>query len=131
MADCCTLSQSTGGKVNFILEAEHNNEDRIYLLLGSISGTHPGTQLPGGAVTLPINWDIFTDIIAILHYPRSVVFTGFYGWLQAYGRATASFNTNGPFHGGLGLKMSFAYPLKGPPYPWDFASNPVSIEIVP
>jgi hypothetical protein len=102
---------------------------RNYLIYGSVSGTAPGTPLPGGKKSLPINWDQFTNIVADLNYPDSVVFVNFYGLLDAGGNATASFKTQRLVPEMMGLTLSFAYPLEGPP--WDFVSNPLNIEVVP
>lgn len=120
-----------GGNVNFSLDAGPGNAGRTYLLLGSISGTAPGFYLPGNKNILHLNWDILTEIIAVIVNPSSPVFVDFYGTLDSLGKATAAVDTNGPIPGVINLTASFAYPLEGPPYPWDFASNPVNIDIVP
>ena len=121
------LSEATGGTVNFTLSAGQGCANRNYLLLGSVSGTVPGTPLPGGMATLPLNWDLLTNtIIAQVNTP---VFTNFMGTLDGSGNGTAQFNTFGPLPGGsAGLVLYFAYALN---MPWDFVSNPVEIQIVP
>jgi hypothetical protein len=127
-ADRFTISESTGNIIHFKLDAGLENGGRDYLVYGSISGNAPGTPLPGGKVFLPINWDVFTNIVADLNYPESVIFKGFYGTLDAAGHMNAAFDTGGPVPGMAGYRVSFAYPLQGPP--WDFASNPVNIDVV-
>ncbi|MCD4726763.1 MAG: VCBS repeat-containing protein, partial [Pirellulales bacterium] len=59
-ADTGTIP-AAGGSVNFSLNAGGGNKNRIYLLAGSVSGTSPGTLLPGGLATIPLNRDWFTD----------------------------------------------------------------------
>jgi hypothetical protein len=92
--------------------------------LGSVSGTAPGTTLPGGLI-LPLNWDVFTDVVFILL--NTPVFHCFYGTLDAAGSAEAQV-TSGPIPGFAGTILYFAYCLNSP---FDFVSNPVEIEIVP
>ena len=92
--------------------------------MGSVSGTHPGTLLPGGA-TLPLNWDGFTNLV--LGLINSNLFDNFMGTLDANGQAVAKINT-GPIPSGfIGLKMYYAYTLYTA---YDFVSNPVVIEVV-
>ena len=95
-------------------------------MLGTMSGTSPGTQLPGGLVTLPINWDFFTDfLVTLINTP---VFMDFIGVLDADGRSTAQANTFGPLPtGSAGIVMHYAYALN---QPWDFVSEALAIEIV-
>jgi hypothetical protein len=90
-----------------------------------VSGTDPGTPLPGGITTLPLNWDVFTDfVIALINTP---VFLNFLGTLDVTGCAAAQMNAP-PIPGFSGVTMHYAYALNNP---WDFVSNPVAIEIVP
>jgi hypothetical protein len=126
-ADTYTLSEGTGGVVGFKLAAGASNGGRNYLLFGSMSGTSPGTPLPGGHVTLPLNWDLFTNmVIGLVNTP---FFKEFMGTLDGDGAAEAEFNSFGPLPGGsAGLSLCFAYALNNK---WDYASNPVIVEIVP
>jgi hypothetical protein len=127
--DTFTISETTGGTLQLGIHCGTQNAGRHYMIFGSISGTVPGTALPGGMKNLPINWDAFTEVVANMNYPDSILFEKFYGTLDGNGDSQAVFNTNGPVPGTLGIVVSFAYPLMGPP--WDFASNPVNVEIVP
>jgi len=126
IADTDQLSESTGGQVNLSLNAGLANAGRFFLILGTVSGTAPGTPLPGGMATLPINWDIFTGVL--VDWLNSPIFQNFLGALDANGQATAVFDTNGPIPGSLGLTFNFAYACNKP---WDFVSNPVPILVVP
>jgi hypothetical protein len=126
-ADTLMISEATGGTVGFTLDGGKNNGSRKYIMLGSVTGTVPGIPLPGGMVTLPLNWDGFTNMI--LSLLNSAIFSNFLGTLDASGLGTATFDTLGPLPAGsAGLKLSFAYALNGP---WDFTSNPVTVKIVP
>ena len=124
--DTPTLPASTGGSAPFALKAGTVNAGRTYILLGGLSGTEPGTPLPGGAV-LPLNWDGFTNLV--LQCINSTFFANFMNTLDASGKGAGWFNTNGPLDPAfLGVKMCFAFALNNP---WNFTSNAVRIEIVP
>jgi hypothetical protein len=123
--DVTEISEVSGGTANFSLFAGQANANRNYILLGSVSGMQPGTPLPGGLVTLPLNWDIFTDFVLLLI--NSPLFLDFMGTLDGLGQGTAQINTP-PIPGFAGTTMYYAYALN---QPWDFASNPIVIEIVP
>ena len=123
-ADADTVPEA-GGTVNFHLCGYGDHAGRNYLLLGSVSGTDPGTPLPGGQAVLPLNWDTFTNVV--LSLLNSSIFSGFMGTLDGTGYAAASLNLP-PVPGMAGITLYFAYALNGP---WNFASNPVSVEIVP
>lgn len=125
--DTHTISAATGGMVNFSLDATADNANRQYLLLGSLTGTSPGLPLPGGHAVLPCNWDIFTDIVITLI--NGPVFQNFHGYLDGNGYATAILDASQPLPSS-GFTMSFAYALFPQPA-WNFASNPVNIDIVP
>ena len=119
------LSEGSGGSVSFALNADTANAGRQYLLLGSVSGTEPGTPLPGGQVTLPLNWDYFTNLTA--DFANTPLFDQFMGTLDGNGMAEAKLAL-GPIPGALGLYMNFAYTLNEP---WDYVSNAPAVEIVP
>jgi hypothetical protein len=124
------LYESASGTVAFDLNGGTANANRNYLLLGSMRGTSPGILLPGGTATLPLNWDLFTDLaINLLNTPY---FSNFMGTLDSEGHGSATFNTLAPLPRGLaGETLHFAYAL--PPRLPDgwFASNPAGIWIVP
>ena len=101
------------------------NPKGVYILLGGITGTTPGIPLPGGMVVLPVNWDLFTNIV--IQLVNTPIFQNFMGVLDGQGSGAAQLNL-GPVPGFAGTKLYFAYAMNNP---WDFASNPVMIEIVP
>ena len=120
------IPESTGGDAEFLLLAGSGNAYRNYLILGSVTGTDPGTPLPGGMAVLPLNWDIFTNLVVdLLNTP---ICSNFMGTLDGSGSAMATFDTLSPIPGTAGITMHFAYALNNP---LDFVSNPVGIQIVP
>jgi len=122
--DTAQLSAATGGTINFILQAGGSFAGRNYLLLGTLSGTEPGTLLPGGLVTIPLNRDALTDLI-LNNLSRPILET-FLGTLDGSGHAGANL-TVGPLHPWwIGKTLHFAYATTNP---WDFASNAVAVEI--
>jgi hypothetical protein len=123
--DTYLIHENTGGLSILFLNAGIDNASRIYVMLGSISGTEPGIPLPGGQSTLPLNWDFFTNIV--INMINSFFFQNFAGVLDADGLGTAIFILPAD-SGATGLSMYYAYCLKGP---CDFVSNPIVIEIVP
>lgn len=127
LTDVHKLSAATGGTVNYTLRAGAANAFRKYYLLGSMSGTQPGTLLPKGLEVLPLNWDAFTDLI-VKNF-NTPFFVNFMANLDASGNSTAQFNTFGPLPASfVGTVMHFSYALEKP---WDFTSNPEEVEIGP
>lgn len=51
-----SISLASGGAQPWSIDAGAAHAGELYLVLGSISGTTPGTPIPGGR-TLPLNWD--------------------------------------------------------------------------
>lgn len=126
ITDVDTISAATGGTVNFSLRGGPYNGARNYLLLGGTSGTTPGTLLPGGLETVPINFDWFTDLIlANLNTP---MFWDFLGVLDDSGIGQAVLNSP-PLANGVGTVMHFSFVCNDP---FDYASfPPKAITIVP
>ncbi len=123
--DVTEMIGSTGGTANLFLNAGTANAGRTYYLLGSVSGVEPGLPLPGGLAVLPLNWDIFTGLVFnLLNTPT---FSNFNAMLDSGGTATAQFNIT-PVTLPMTVTVYFAYAL---PAPWNFASNPVVISVVP
>jgi hypothetical protein len=125
-ADAYSIPVSMGGAVDFNIDAGAGNAGRNYLLLGTLSGTYPGFTLPGGKV-LPLNWDVFTDLIMVLVNTPSC--QGFMGKLDGSGQAAAGLDTFGPLDPVLiGSKAYFAYALNNP---FDFVSNSMPVTFDP
>ena len=125
--DINKLPESTGGSVNLSLEAGNDNANKDYLIFGSVTGTNPGISM-GGDVVLPINWDIFTNVV--IGFTNSLFFQNFMSQLDYNGENSAKLNVP-PIPGFAGTTMFFAYALVDNYGKWNFASNPVEIEIVP
>ena len=120
-----TISAGTKSTITFTLTAAIKNANRNYFLLGSVTGTTPGLQLP--FVRLPLNWDIFTYIVISL--ANTPMFAHFNDTLDSLGNGSAQLNTMAPFPpSAVGATLHFACLLY---YAIDFASNPVAIEILP
>ena len=116
---------SAGGGVHFMLNAGAAHAGRSYALLGSVSGTSPGTPLPGGKV-LPLNWDPLTAYTLV--YANTEPLTGFMGTLDGSGQAYAELGLYSvSLVKYIGTKLYFAYTLYDP---FDLVSNPVEVEIV-
>lgn len=125
-ADVYTLSESAGGTVEFQLDAGPDNGGRKYLLLGSASPILPVQPLPDGLTYLPLNLDFFSSIVFSLL--NTTLFENFAASLAADGKALARLNSGPLPPGSAGTTISFAYCLG---WPWEVASEPVNIEIVP
>jgi hypothetical protein len=119
------LSAGTGGSSFLFLDAGEKNAYRNYLILGGITGTKPGTSLPGGHFTLPINWDLFTDLA--LNLLNTTVFCNFYDVLDHSGSKEAALHMPSLDPIFIGVVMNFAYCLN---QPFNFVSNPIAVEIV-
>lgn len=118
------VSCGTGGKINMYLETTPAAASRKFGVLGSVTGTSPGFK--AGSVTVPLNYDFFTDFVIL--FWNTPAFTNFLGTLDTDGRGHALLNVFTVDPGAAGVTMSFAFILANP---IDFASNPVTVHIVP
>jgi hypothetical protein len=126
-----SVFEAEGGMIEFSLDAGAQHGNRNYVLLGGISGITPGLPLPGGMATLPLNWDFVTDLILSLANGPSLV--NFKSTLDASGKSMATLVLPKPMPAGSsGLDLHFAFFLYSLPWghPFDFASNPVSLEVM-
>jgi len=113
----------TGGIINFSLKADKGNCD--YLIVGGVSGTAPGTPLPGNHANLRVNWDWFSDLEMTLLDSR--IFKNFFGHLDALGHGGAQLNVPPMPSGSTGIDFYYAYCCIDP---FDFVSNPVIVTVV-
>ncbi len=118
-----------GGHVAFDLLTGSAHAGETYLLLGSISGTGPGTLLPGGVV-LPLNLDYFTLAMATTF--NNALFVDNVGALDAVGGGRAAIVAPpGLIPTALvGIDMDFAYVTWDAAFSPVRASNPVRVTIV-
>jgi hypothetical protein len=127
-ADDYEISVSQAETINFSMHVDASNAGRPYLLLGSLSGTEPGFELPGGKI-VPLKWDFLTDLL--LSLVGSPVCINFMGTINGQGNATAKLNTLGPLDPVvIGEVMHMAFILGLPPG-WDYASNPIAVTFEP
>ena len=121
-----TLSAATGGPNQIFLFAGSDDAQRTYLILGCTTGTEPGTLLPQGNITLPLDWDLLTDFIWV--YKNSSLFQGFLGTLDADGKGFAQVNIGPLPPECVGIIVYFAFTCNKP---FNLASHPVQLEVVP
>jgi hypothetical protein len=125
-ADGNQISGSTGGTLNFGLNAGAGNASRNYIVLGSITGTEPGYPLPGGLATLPLNFDVYTDVIFIML--NTPLFDDFMGTLDGNGQASAQINAPAIPSVAIGAILYHAYCLNNP---FNHVSNAHQTELTP
>lgn len=120
------ISASTGGVVEFNLDASTDHRHKGYFLLGSMSGSSPGVELPG-ARRLPLNIDNFTYLIG--HFFNTPRYRNFAGDLDSAGKASAYLSVPaGYLSGAVGVQFYFAFvtlPRQ------EFASNSVTLTVAP
>lgn len=122
-----TISAATGGRIDFAIHAGPNLGGRSYLLVGSASGTEPGTTLPNGLL-VPLNRDNFTDFT--LANANSAFLPGSSGTLDAQGNAAAAIDSLGPINPafiGATFYFSVVIDTANPA----FASPPTGVRVLP
>jgi len=115
---------SKGGTATMTLNAGVNNMNRNSLIFGSVTGVSPGSPFPGGTV-LPLNWDVFTNMV--INLTNTPTFHNFYGKHDSEGKRDAKLNIS-PFTAPSSVMIYFAYVMMDP---WNYASNPIGIMIMP
>lgn len=118
----------TTDRQNMTLDAGIEHAGKIYLMLGTVSGTSPGTPL--GAVHLPLNYDFYFDWLARL--PNTIV-QGSLGTLDAAGQASASFRMINAIPLSMaGTVMHHAYIVIPTDFSgFDLVSNAVPLTLLP
>lgn len=124
-ADSYTLSVSAGASIDLFLDAGPDDAFRKYLIIGSVSGSTPGTPLPGG-LTMPLNFDGMTYLL--LGLVNTPALKDFFGFLDANGKAGAELNIGPLPPGTAGETLNFAFTCNNP---FDLASHPVEFLVVP
>ena len=108
-ADVSSISLASGGAQNLDLYSPPSVfAGQLYLLLGSTSGTSPGTPL-GGGITLPLNVDAYTLVVA--QFAGGGLYPGAVGTVDADGRANAAVNLPAGLSGAalVGLSLDHAF----------------------
>lgn len=122
--DDYSLDAAAVDTIVFSLDAGTANGSRGYLLCMGMSGTVPGTPLPGGFATLPLNRDSLSNYCYA--NVNNSIFVDFAGTLDASGQATAQLSTPGPLPAiYAGKDFWFAFACDGP---WDYVSNPAFVK---
>lgn len=126
--DVPNVSVSAGGFQNLAVSAGAARGGDLYLLLGSASGTVPGTPL-GGGLTLPLNADAYTS--AILSNPNAPPFGNYFGTLNCDGKALGTLTVPPGTNPNLaGLTIHHAYVLfDSGTLAVDFASNATALNL--
>ncbi|MFQ5505597.1 MAG: FG-GAP-like repeat-containing protein, partial [Planctomycetota bacterium] len=112
-----SLSISGGGIQLLSLDAGPGQAGNPYLVLGSMTGTHPGIRL--GPVILPLHLDAYTFLT--LRMPNIPPFLRTLGLLDASGKAQAAFVMPRGLPPSLaGLELNHAFVTSGRPGRFDF-----------
>lgn len=123
------ISLSAGGTQSFDLVGGTQRAGWIYLISGSVTGTNPGTPVDG--VVVPLVLDAYTlnllTSIGGLPVPQSL------GFLNGEGRATAELIVPAGTDPSLAGVVGYHAFLTIDPFQLvaDFASNAVSVDLVP
>lgn len=116
------VDADVGGSVELVLNApERVGHD--YLIVGSVSGTMPGTAV--GYTHVPLNRDWYTDYV--LGHLNGYVYSGFFGTLDGDGMATATLNIPA-VPGWAGTVTNYAFVTL---HPIDYSSNAIDVIILP
>lgn len=122
-----SIDGPAGGKQTFTINGGAAGANSLYAILGSGSGTRPGTVLPSfGALNIPLNFDAWTD--ASLSFANSPIYINTLWVADPSGNANASFNLPAGLglgslllhHAVIGLDLSLME---------TFVSEPVSVKI--
>lgn len=125
-----SISLAAGGSQDLTLNAGPEQAGKLYLMLGSLAGTSPGTA--AGTGTLPLNFDAYTQLL--LTSPNSIVSNSVSN-LDSVGASSATLTIPaGSNPAAAGLTMHHAY-LVIDILPGFLGvgeiSNPVAVDLVP
>jgi hypothetical protein len=122
------VSASSGGVFNFDINPGPAYANQWYMILQGFTGNHPGFNMSAGAVHVPLNADVWTDIALGLN----PFWNNFYSALDGNGHSDASMSTFGPqpIAEGLALYLDVLV-LKNPSDTVVFATNPISVLFTP
>ena len=123
------LSVLLGGTQQMLLNAGAHHAGDVYLVLGTASGTSPGTWFDGHAI--PLNVDLYT--VMTLTSPAKGIVSGSLGVLDACGRGGATLELPpGAFPSLAGTELHHAYLLfdVGVPIPsTSYASSALGLSL--
>ena len=119
------LSAGAGGIVPLTVNTGASDAGLVYFVLGSASGTQPGT--PMGNDLVPLNADAFTDFTLL--FANGAVLPNTLGLLDGNGHAEAAFAVPpGVLNAAIGLRLDWAAIAFGSP---ETITNPCGFNIVP
>lgn len=119
-------SVSLGGQQALLLDAGADHAGRAFLILGSASGTTPGTSIAG--LPLALNPDDYFGFTLIA--PNEPYFANSNGTLDGEGRAIATLDVPlGTDPALAGVTLHHAFVLYDPVC--DFVSNSVPLDLIP
>jgi hypothetical protein len=122
-ADQAHLSTGSASSVQLVLNGGLAQAGSLYLIVGSQSGTSPGT--PFGSVLIPLNGDALTT--ALLAQVNTPLAPGWLGQLSPQGSAVAGLQLPALNPALVGSKLYLAWFTLNPT---DFASSPLALEFV-
>ncbi len=122
-----SIPVKTGGKIRFQLDAGSAEARRVYLMLGSASGTRSNLVLPGEFSVLPLQFDAFS--VLTLTALNSQAFGSFLGTLDSLGSAQATLSLPALPSSAAGQTLHFSYLLFSPSF--DLSSQPVAVRLLP
>ncbi len=123
------LSVSRGGRQSWLLNAEVEHANSLFLLLGSFTGTSPGTNVNG--VNVPLNLDTYT--LFTLQSANQLPYQNTLGFLDANGEARAELDIPPASNPNLvGIPFVHAFAAIDPvTLDVEFGSNAVPLTFVP
>ena len=97
VGDVSQLSESAGGQQQLELDAGAEHAGGLYLVVGSLLGTNPGT--PYGGLTVPLNFDLY--MLQTINRANGPIYQNTLGFLDVNGLGAATLNL--PPNAGPGL----------------------------
>ena len=125
-AEPSSISATAGGTQNWTIDCGTAEASNIYVVLGSTSGHRPGLPSPFGPQLIPLNFDAWTQLS--LSLANTAVYSNSLGFLDAQGKATASFNLPPAIPGAQGLNLHHAVVVLNYSLASTFASEPASLK---
>jgi len=118
------INTYVGGTAQFKLSPGPAYAGKWYIILQGFSGFHPGFDMNGGTVHVPLNPDAWTFVALDLN----PLWPGFFSQLDANGEATATFDSFGDQPKAFSLAIDFVFMvLQNPGSTPIFASNPIYV----
>lgn len=129
-ADLFDLSVASGGLQQLALDAPTDRAGRLFVVLGSATGTAPVTVDPASGLSVPLVLDVYTDVL--LQHLGAGLINPFFGVLDDAGDASVMFEVpqgTDPMFAGLTLYHAFVTIDAFGTGLIDFASNAVPISL--